>query len=135
MGTKIEMADRQEKDELGHNLGMSHDHDKEVHNGDGDGLDGERTGCEHQDHVMSYDHVSPCIWSDCSLIDFIDHYYTRITPQNWCMPELTKKEADDACMGKRELVSNIRGKRELVDEELSSTSSIEEQLAWLLEEF
>merc|ERR1712062_447497 len=118
--------------EIGHNLGMEHDHDKDIHNGYGVGGDGKYKGCEHQDHVMSYED-SPCIWSDCSVIDFIDHY-NRFTPQNWCMPELKKEEVAEVCMGKRELVRRL-GKRELVDEELSSTSSIEEQLAWLLEEF
>ena len=60
--------------EIGHNLGMDHDHD-EIHGGEGGPCDGKG--------FMSYgNHWSR--WSTCSVKDFTAHY--TLHKSNWCLP-------------------------------------------------
>ena len=60
--------------EIGHNLGMEHDHD-EIHGGEGGPCDGKG--------FMSYGyHWSE--WSTCSVKDFTAHY--TLYKSNWCLP-------------------------------------------------
>jgi len=71
--------------EIGHNLGMKHDHDKD-HGGDGGSC-----VCKG---VMSYDkHCStiPAKWSTCSVADFTENYKKKMAERaqwnikDWCM--------------------------------------------------
>ena len=66
--------------EIGHNLGMQHDH-HESHGGTGD-HETSTNACNHQG-VMSYGD-SPKKWSICSVKDFTAHYYSL--KDNWCLP-------------------------------------------------
>lgn len=65
--------------EIGHNLGMEHDHD-EIHGDEGGPCDGKG--------IMSYgEHLSE--WSDCSVKDFTAHY--TLYKSNWCLPGMYLK--------------------------------------------
>ena len=66
--------------EIGHNLGMQHDHHKS-HGGTGNHLTS-TNACNHQG-VMSYG-KSPKQWSECSVQDFTAHYNSL--KDNWCLP-------------------------------------------------
>ena len=66
--------------EVGHNLGMQHDHDI-LHGGTGD-HETSTNACNHQG-VMSYGD-SPKKWSICSVKDFTAHYYSL--KDDWCLP-------------------------------------------------
>ena len=66
--------------EIGHNLGMQHDH-HESHGGTGDHLTS--TNAWNHQGIMSYG-KKPRKWSECSVKDFTDYYYSR--KNNWCLP-------------------------------------------------
>ena len=66
--------------EIGHNLGMQHDH-HESHGGTGN-HETSTNACNRQG-VMSYG-VQPKQWSTCSVNDFTAHYYSL--KDNWCLP-------------------------------------------------
>ena len=59
--------------EIGHNLGMQHDHHSS-HGGSFGPCDGKG--------FMSYGSHNSA-WSDCSRNDFLDHYNTQ--KYNWCL--------------------------------------------------
>ena len=68
--------------EIGHNLGMYHDHDQK-HGGTGD--DDTSTNACNRQGIMSYDqNITPKKWSDCSVNDFAAHYNSL--KNNWCLP-------------------------------------------------
>ena len=68
--------------EMGHNLGMMHDHDHDV-----------AKGCDKQG-IMSYGDNSNK-WSTCSRDDFTTHYRTVMDRgEQWCLPP-----APSACAG------------------------------------
>ena len=74
--------------EMGHNLGMFHDHEK-VHGGSGKSAfqtGGNPGPCESQKHIESYQ-SSREKWSTCSKADFAAHYLqiTKKWNRPWCM--------------------------------------------------
>jgi len=61
--------------EVGHNLGMRHDHDV-LHGGPGNPCDGQG--------IMSYNGEKPGEWSKCSVADFTAQY--TLYKDVWCLP-------------------------------------------------
>ena len=60
--------------ELGHNLGMKHDHD-DAHIG---------TGCDKQGFMSYYQHLYG--WTDCNRRDLLIHYNTILKYyDDWCL--------------------------------------------------
>lgn len=65
--------------EIGHNLGMYHDFDRQ--NG-GNGDSGSRFRCSQDFHIMSYGE-NPQSWSTCSMNNFRSHYANF--RNSWCL--------------------------------------------------
>jgi len=89
--------------EIGHNLGMRHDHDTS-HGGTGDS-DTSNNACNGQGY-MSYD-VHRSQWSTCSVKDFTAHY-SSISANDWCMPV-----APGAC-GTTHLCNSLSSRKETI---------------------
>ena len=79
-GTIPAMVAEMVSHEIGHNLGMNHDHHTS-HGGTGVS-ETSTNACNHQG-VMSYGN-KPKQWSTCSVKDFTAHYYSL--KDNWCLP-------------------------------------------------
>ena len=65
--------------EVGHNLGMAHDH--AIQHG-GDGSTGSGGPCDFEGFMSDGNHKSQ--WSECSVKDFTAQY--TVNKNNWCLP-------------------------------------------------
>ena len=75
--------------ELGHALGMAHDHDERLLYGHD--ISNSDAGCDHQGWMSYGDH--PNEFSQCSLEDFKSHYNLMVEKNGeWCLGP-----ASDAC--------------------------------------